>query len=422
MTSRRLLPALALAALGMILVAAPAQAASAGQEKAIAELDRARTLLDRSLDLYRAGRIDEAFTAARNSYLDHFEFVEIPLRVRDEALTLTMEERFAELRNLIKARAPLPDVRGKIAEVREGLDQAERRLAEPGLGAPAIAFGFSFITLFREGLEAVLVVAAILGFLEASRNTRYRGPVLRGVALGGVATVATFVLATAVVRLAPLQRELIEAVTTLLAVVVLFYVSFWLVTRLEQRRWMEFLKAKVWGAAATGSTLALAGVGFTAVYREGFETTLFYQALLFFAEGLELWIWLGAGAAAVVLVVIGFVVFRAGRRIPVRQLLGAAVALVMTLSVAFIGNAFRGLQEAAIIPVTYLRALPRLPIFLAELTGWHPTVQTISAQAGLLAIYAAGATWVFLLRPRRERRMQRLPATATAGRPPAPGA
>ncbi len=408
---KRYLLAFAVVAIATIGLGATAQGVEVSNQEGIVELDKARALLDDSLELHKQSKTNEAFTAARNSYLDHFEFVEIPLRVRDEALTLRLEERFAELRNLIRAEAPYGEVRNKVVEVREGLDEVERTLSEPGLGAPAIAFTFSFITLFREGLEAVLVVAAILGFLAASRNERYRGAVLKGVAAAVVATAGVFVLATAVIRLAPLQRELIEAGTTILAVAVLFYISFWLFQRLEHRRWMEFLNAKVWAAAATGSTLALAGVGFTAVFREGFETTLFYQALLFFADGLELWVGLGAAAAAAVLTVIGFAIFRAGRKIPARQFLAIAVALVMTLSVAFIGNAVRGLQEAAIAPVTFIESLPRLPIFLAELTGYHPTMQTIAAQAALAAVYLLGAVWVFVIK--RERKTPKRPDEAT---------
>jgi high-affinity iron transporter len=183
--------------------------------------------------------------------------------------------------------------------------------------------------------------------------------------------------------------------------VVLFYVSFWLVARLDQRRWMEFVKAKVWTAASTGSTLALAAVGFTAVYREGFETVLFYQALLSFSEGLEGWVWLGVGLAAAALGVVGFLIFRAGRRLPVKAFLGAAVVLIMVMSVAMLGSAVRELQEAAIVPVTFVDWLPSLPIYLADLTGWHPTLQTVVAQLALAAVYVTGAVWMFVIRPRR---------------------
>jgi high-affinity iron transporter len=260
------------------------------------------------------------------------------------------------------------------------------------------------VILFREGFEAVLVVAAVLGYLEASRTTQYRGAVLKGVAGAVVASVLTFVAASVLLSIAPVQQELLEAVTAIVAVIVLFYVSFWLVQRLEHRRWMEFVKAKVWAATSSGSALALGAVGFTAVYREGFETALFYQALLSFAQGLEQWVALGAAAGAVVLGAVAYLVLRAGKKLPVKAFLTTAVALVMILSVAFVGNAVRALQQSAVISVTFLEEVPRLPIFLAELTGLHPTRESLLAQGALALVYVAGALWTFALAPRRERR------------------
>lgn len=399
MTARVLVLAAAL-----VLVASPAHAAQVSPEEGVAELERARALVARSVSLYEGGNAEAAYEAARNAYLDHFEFVEIPLRVRDEALTLELEEDFAILRNQIQGAGAVSEVEATAAELSRGLDRVERRLSDPGLAAPLLAAISAFIILFREGFEAVLVIAAILGYLEASRSGHYRGAVLRGVAAAAIATVVTFVVAGFVFSLAPVERELLEAGTALLAVVVLFYVSFWLVSRLEQRRWMEFVKAKVWAAAGTGSSLALAGVGFTAVYREGFETVLFYQALLSFAEGLELWVAAGTAVAAILLGAVGWLIFRAGKRLPVKAFMTTAVVMVMALSVAFIGNAVRALQEAAMIPVTFLSGVPRLPIFLAELTGWHPTSQTLLAQAALTLVYVAGAAWTFVVLPRRQRR------------------
>jgi high-affinity iron transporter len=397
---------LAVASMTAVLwaVGGPAHAVEVTPEEGVVELDSARALVARSVELYERGRAEAAYEAARNAYLDHFEFVEIPLRVRDEGLTLELEEDFASLRNQIEAGAGEEEVRATAAELREGLDRVERRLSDPGLAAPLLAFGSAFVVLFREGLEAVLVVAAVLGYLETTRNARYKGAVLKGVAAAALATVVTFVVATLVVNLAPLQRELLEAGTAIVAVAVLFYVSFWLVARLEQRRWMEFVKAKVWAAATTGSTLALAGVGFTAVYREGFETVLFYQALLSFAQGLTAWVALGAVAGASVLGIGGYAIFRAGRRLPIKSFLTTAVIMVMALSVAFVGNAVRALQEAALVSVTFLENLPRLPIFLADLTGYHPTRETLMAQGALALVYVAGGVWTFGVMPRRARR------------------
>ncbi len=414
MTRSRLLLVASFAA-SFLVAAAPAHAADVTPERGVTELQRARDLIARSVELYEHGDRDRAYEAARNAYLDHFEYVEIPLRVRDEALTLALEEDFAALRNSVESGASVDEVESSALEVTRGLDRVERRLSDPGLAAPLLALISAFVILFREGIEAVLVIAAILGYLEASRNTQYRGAVLKGVGAAGLATILTFVAASVFLSVAPLQRELLEAGTALLAVAVLFYVSFWLVTRLEHRRWMEFVKAKVWAAASTGSTLALAGVGFTAVYREGFETVLFFQALTHFAEGLEAWVLLGAAAGLAALGVIAMLIFRAGRRIPVKAFLTTAVCLVMALSVAFVGNAVRALQEAAVIPVHFLESFPRLPIFLADLTGWHPTRETLVAQAALTLVYVAGAVWTFVVLPRRERR--RAPAPVVEASP-----
>jgi high-affinity iron transporter len=400
-TRRRGFAVLALALLGLSVLGGSVAAADVGPDEAIVELDRARALITESLDLYEAGRAEEAYLAARNAYLDHFEYVEIPLRVRDEALTLELEEDFALLRDGMRGGASVAEVEATAGELRDGLDRVERALSSPGVAAPFLALVYAFTILFREGLEAVLVVATVLGYLAASRNLAYRRPVLYGVGAGIVSSVGAFVLLGLVLRLAPVQRELIEALTLLVAVGVLFYVSFWLVSRLDQRRWMEFMRARMSSAAATGSAMALFGVGFTAVFREGLETALFYQALLAFGEGLEAWIAAGIVAAAAVLATVAYLIFRASRRLPIKLFLGTAVVLLMVMSVAFAGNAVRALQESAIVPVTGIAGLPRLPIFVADLTGWYPTLETIVAQVALAAVYVAGAVWLFVVLPRR---------------------
>jgi high-affinity iron transporter len=368
-------------------------------DEGITEMDAARSLLRDALAAYRAGEPELAYELARNAYLDHFEYTEIPLRILDEGLTLEVEEEFAALRSMIEEGEPANEVAVQTARVSQGLDDVERVLDTPGVAAPLIATVYSFFILFREGLEAMLVVAAVLGYLEASRAVGYRRPFALGVVGAIVLSLVTFWLVTMFLDQAPFAREVMEAAITIAAVVVLFYVSFWMLARLDQRRWMEFLKAKVWAAAATGSAVALAAVGFTTVYREGLETALFYQALLGYAAGLEAYVALGAAVSLVVLLGIGWAIFRQERRVPVRTALTVALVVVMVMSVSFIGNAVRELQEALLLPVTYLEGLPRLPVFLADLTGYHPTVQSLTAQVLLIAFYAAG----FVMMRRRQR-------------------
>lgn len=383
--------------------AAPNQASKTTRDEAITELETVRVTIDETLRLLDAGQRTEAFEVSKSGYLDHFESVEIPLRVADPELTLEAEEQFAEIRGLIKTDASTAAIRDKIVELRGTIDDAERKLTSKGLGAPLLVFGQAFTVLFREGLEAVLLLSVLLGYLESTKNSQYKKPILYGVAAAGVATIVTFFAVDVIFSVLPFGREVLEALVAFLAVAVLFYVSFWLIARLEQRRWLEFLKARVWTAVSAGSVSSLALIGFTSVYREGFETALFFQALTSFGDGLGVWVAAGAATGAVVLAAIAFAIFRFGRKLPIRTFLSIAVVVVMATSVAFLGNAVHSLQEAAVIDFHRLSGWPRLPIFLAQATGYSPTAETVIAQASLTAIYLLGGLYMFVIRPRRLR-------------------
>lgn len=406
--------------LALVLAAAwlalPASAhAAPGQvdaKRALQEMSLAEAGIARALDAAERGDRRRAYDEARAAYLDHFELAEIPLRLRDPSLVLDTEFAFAQLRNGVRAGEPLDQTRATVRQLRSRLDQVRRTLADPGFAGPLLAFGFAFSILFREGVEAVLLIAVLLGSLEAGRASNFRRPLGWGVLAAVLASALTWVLATLVIDIAPLDRELLEAVTALAAVVVLVVVSFWLISQLEQRRRMEFMRARVAGAMAAGTTAAFAGLGFTAVYREGFETVLFYQALTLFADGLLEWVALGAAAGGVALAAVGYAILRAGRRLPLKPMLTAGASILLVLSVAFAGNAVRSLQEGDWLPITPVASgWARLPVFAAELTGIHPTREGLLTQAVLLAIFVVGALYVFAWRPLRRRRATS-PATA----------
>ena len=403
---RRLL--LLAAVIGAALLAPGAARAEDEQfAEARAQVETARQLTQQAVDAAASGDRERGYQLARTAYLDHFENAEVPLRLRDPNLVLDVEFAFAELRNGIRDGKPVSDLQDTKEEILLGLRDVDRTLAEKGFAAPLLAFLFSFGILFREGLESVLLIAILLGSLASGRATGYRRPLALGVLAAIGATVLTWLLATLVLDIAPVQRELLEGVTAVVAVVVLFLVSFWLVAQLEQRRRLEFTRARVAAAIAAGSSLAFAGLGFTAVYREGFETVLFYQALAIFAKGLELWVVLGAATAAVALAITAYVVIVLGKKLPFKQLLVIGASLLLLLSVAFAGNAVRSLQEAAWLPVTPIEGdWARLPIFLAELTGIHPTREGILVQVALLTVYVAGAAYVFGWKRLRRRELE----------------
>jgi high-affinity iron transporter len=403
---RRLALLLAVVAAGAL--AAPALASSQESDQFAevrARVAEARGLVDLAVAAAAAGNREQAYELARTAYLDHFELAEVPLRLRDPNLVLDLEFSFAKLRNGIRDGEPVSDIRASAAEIRSGLLDVDRTLADKGFAAPALAFLFSFTILFREGVEVVLLLAILLGALSAGRASGYRKPLALGVVAALGATAVTWVVASVFLEIAPVQRELLEGVTAVVAVAVLFAVSFWLVSRLDHRHWLEFMRARVAAAVSAGSAVAFAGLGFTAVYREGFETVLFYQALSIFAKGLGLYVLLGFLTAVAALAVVAYAVLKLGRRLPVKPMLTAAVCLLLLLSVTFAGNAVRSLQGADWIGVTPVDGdWARLPLFVAELTGIHPTREGLTVQAALLIVYVLGAAWVFGIQPRRRRR------------------
>jgi high-affinity iron transporter len=405
-----------LAALVVVAVLAPAAAQAAGGDplaRGRHEMTLAADGVSAALTKVKAGDRAGAYKAARDAYIDHFEFVEVPLRLRNPNLVLDTEFTFADLRNQIRGGASVDKIRSTVVKLRGQILKVDRELGKKGIAAPALAFGFSFSILFREGVEAVLLIAILLGSLAAGSAANYKRPLGLGVAAAAAATAITWVLTTVVIDIAPVNRELLEAITALFAVVVLIGVSFWLVQRLEHKRRMEFMRARTAAAIAAGSTAAFVGLGFTAVYREGFETVLFYQALSLFAEGLGLYVWLGAATAVVALAAVGYAILGLGKKLPLKPMLITGASILLLLSIAFTGNAVRSLQSADAITATPVHAgWARLPVFVAELTGIHPTRQGLIAQAALLLIFVLGAAWVFWLQPALTRRRTREVSTA----------
>ena len=370
------------------------------------EIDFIRETLQLLLVQYQDGQYQEAYTSARTAYLDSYEFVEIPLRAIDPDFTLEVEFQFAELRSLIKQEADFEEIKEVAIAIKRNLDESERIVSGTGTLAPAIAFTSSFAIIFREGLESVLILGAIITYLEASRNTKYKKYLYYGVILAIGATAVTWVVASYIIEISGANRELIEAIAALSATAILFYVSFWILNKIEHKKWMEFVKAKVWQATTTGSVLVFVGLAFFTVYREGFETVLFYQAMAGFAKYMELYVGLGFVAGIVSLLVIFYVMRKLGKRLPLRALFGLTMGVGAYLSIAFLGNAIRELQVLEIMPYTgMIGTIPRLDINVAAMTGIYPTLETVVGQVILLGVYLTAVSYVLILRPKRENKI-----------------
>ena len=371
------------------------------------DIDQIRVKLDDSLNLYKLGEAQEALTTARSAYLDSYEKVEIPLRPIDPDFTLDMEIKFAELRNLIQSNARYEEVLKKTSEIKSGLDESERLVSGTGIIAPSIAFSTSFSIIFREGLESALIIGAIITYLEASRNQRFKKHVYYGIIVAVGATAVTWFIAQYIIEISGASRELIEAIAGISAVAVLFWVSFWVLNKIETKRWIEFVKAKVWKATTTGSVPVFIMLSFFTVYREGFETVLFYQAILGFARYMEWYVIAGMVLGLAVIIGVALGVRKLGRKLPLRVLFGLTMGIGAYMSIAFMGNAIREFQEVGYIPTTHMiGTIPRLDINLATMTGIHPTLETVVAQLILLSIYIVGSLYILILQPRKKKTIE----------------
>ncbi|HET9986767.1 MAG TPA: FTR1 family protein [Longimicrobiales bacterium] len=245
----------------------------------------------------------------------------------------------------------------------------------------------AFVILVREGLEAVLLIGALLAYLSAAgAGRRERRQIFVGVGAGMLATLATWVLARTFVPLGGASRELVEGVTGLLAVGVLLYVSHWLFQKTYIQDWKEYLRQHVGRAVTSGSAMAMASLAFAAVYREGFETVLFYQAIVFDAgTGSVL---AGCVPGLVLIVGLGVAIIRMGVRLPLRRVFGVTNAILLYLAVVFLGKGIYNLQEAGLFAPHPLGWVPDHGA-LRQLFGLYPIAESLAAQLVLLTALSA---------------------------------
>ena len=383
----------------------PMGSASEGQKQEVRdEIDVIREQLMATEIFYELGDTQAAYASARSAYLDSYEYVEIPLRAIAPDFTFEVEYQFATLRNQINDGATIEDISTTIISLERSLDESERLVSGTGTIAPMIAFISSFAIIFREGLESVLILGAIITYLEASRNQKFKKYVHYGIGLAVGATAVTWVIASYIIEISGANRELIEAIAALSATAVLFYVSFWILNKIEHKRWMEFVKAKVFQASAAGGASVFVMLSFFTVYREGFETVLFYQAMFSFAKYMELYVGLGFIVGMLTLFGVYFGFRKLGKRLPLRALFGLTMGIGAYLSIAFLGNAIREFQVLDFIPYTsMLGTIPRLDINVATMTGIYPTLETTVGQIVLLSVYLVASLYVLVLRPKRQK-------------------
>lgn len=345
-------------------------------------LDIARTKLQQSLAAYRAGDQARAEALALSAYLDGFEPVEPTLRARDGALMARVEAAMGELRASLSARAPAAEVDVKVTQLTTLLGLAEQALA-PDRASAASSFAGAFAILLREGLEALLIVVAMVAFLGKAE----RRDVLPYVHAGWVSALAaggaTWAAATYLISISGASRELMEGFGSLISAVVLISVGVWMHGKAHAEAWQRYIKEKLSAALSRGSAWFLFGLAFVVVYREVFETILFFAAL--WSQGGHAALLAGAGAAVLVLVVVARLLLTYSRRLPIAQFFAYSSILIAILAVVLAGKGVAGLQEAGLLDIRPLPALPRI-----EILGVFPTWEGLWAQLATIALLTVG--------------------------------
>jgi high-affinity iron transporter len=353
-------------------------------------VDRTRSMVRKAVAAVAAGRAAQADRMALDAYLEGFEPLEPRLRARDAAATLAVEAAFRDLRAAIK-RADESGVRAAAARLESQLT----RVAGEGR-RPVIPFVAAFLIYFREGVEAALLVGALLAGLRRLG----RADAARFIHAGWIAAipagVATWWVTARVIAVTTDQRELVEAVVALLAAAVLFSVSFWMISKAESRHWMAYLKRRLEGLSGR-SVLLLSGLSFLAVYREAAETVLFTQALILEAEPHRLQVWLGAGVGIAAVAAVGVGMKRAAERLPLGPFFAVSGLLLCALAISFAGAGVYELVAAGYLP-------PR-PVPFPEVPwmGIHPDLSVLLVQLTIVAVIAGAGLLTLARKPAPDR-------------------
>lgn len=349
-----------------------------------------QALLDSALAFARAGQGEAASDRAFDAYIA-FEPLETPARAKKPGMVATMERHFADFKGAVTRLDLEAAQRARLAIV-AGLPSIADLARRPSTSWGA--FFQSFLIILREGFEAILVVGAVVAFLIKTGHRERLRSIWIGVGLALVASLVTAVVLRTIFIAMPASREIVEGATMLLAVVVLFSVSYWLISKVEAAKWQKFIRERVGTALEHGGGRALALVSFLAVYREGAETALFYQALFHEGPKVALPLTLGILAGGVALAVIFTLFYRYGVRIPLRPFFAVTSVLLYYMAFVFMGKGIRELQEGNVVPITVISGGPHV-----ETMGIYPSVETLAGQGLLLVLLLFATVKTFWPKP-----------------------
>ncbi|WP_159566447.1 FTR1 family iron permease [Budvicia diplopodorum] len=357
-------------------------------KKVVSDID---TAVNAALVQYGAGDSKGAMMAIQDAYFDLFEAsgMENKIGSRDSAFKTKIEGYFTRMVSQIKAGQPVETVKAQSQALQTDLASAVEILGSGEQTSWSLLI-YSLLIIVREGLEALLIVAAIVAYL-VKNNHKDKLPLIRqSVYVALLASVVTAVIFQWLFANSGASRELLEGITMLIAVVMLFFMSYWLLSKVEAKHWKAYLEGKLSHSLSVGSMAGLWITCFLAVYREGAETVLFYFALMGDSTDMNghLSIFGGFLIGCVILIIAYFIMRYSVVRLPLKPFFMFTGGFMYLMAFVFAGKGVLELIEGKLFEPTLLAGMPEI-----SWLGIYPYVETLIPQAGLL-VAALVALWV----------------------------
>ena len=379
-----------LAVFACVLMLAPSCADAAQTWEQIGE--HIRVTLNEAVEIYRAGDVDLAKKTVNDAYYAIYEKdgLEMTIRRTISAKDVGMTEYYFNCMKRVMIDGGTPEAaKAEADKVMEMIDKDVALLMNKGTEQGGWAsFWAAFLILIREGMEAILVLVAIIAYLSRAGRSEYLNTVYNwAIAAIAASFLSAYIFSTVLDSASSgAGREIIEGATALFAVVVLLATSAWMGSKADAAKWKSYIDGLVSKTISSGKMRALGLAAFLAVYREGAEVILFYQALFNNAFGDVDMIWFGFAAGCAVLAVLFFLIQHGALRIPLRPFFIITGTLMFLLAVSFTGSGIEELQEGGVVSMTRIEGFPTIDIL-----GIYPTYETLIPQ---LLLIAGAVIWV----------------------------
>jgi len=336
-----------------------------------------------AITLYKNGDVKKAMGDIQDIYFDEFEGsgMENKVGAIDVNLKTAIEATFGNLVALMKSGVDEKTLQESASKMSSQLAAALEKTS--GSSSPWTLFIWALTIILREGFEALIIVAAVVAYLVKTGNAKAMGKVVYSSV--GVAVILSFVMAWIMNVIfgeaAGQKRELMEGITMLVAVGLLFYVGFWLLSNAGAKKWNDYIKSHVSESISSGSSTALWWTVFLAVFREGAETVLFYQALIFDAKDSAGYSMIAAGfvVGLIVLLIVYFLFKIFAIKIPIKPFFIFTSAIIFYMSIVFVGKGVGELVEGKIFIPTIIKGLS-FPDWMRDWLGLMPYYESLVPQ------------------------------------------